>query len=927
MRRLLSVILITTFIGSVFIPTRVTNAGSINQSTPAQEKAALLLDKMSPEERVGQLFLVSFEGSTFDQESQIYKLITEHHIGGVVLRTDSQNFTGSNETLINGQKLILDLQSAEWMNSTETSATNNSVYVPLFVGISQEGDLAPFDQIISGMTALPSEMAIGATWKTANAETVGSVLGAELNEIGFNLLLGPSLDVLDVSRTETGEDMGIRTFGGDPYWVAEMGKAFIKGVHSGSNNKLLVISKHFPGRGGSDRQPEQEVATVRNSLEQLKQIELSPFFAVTGLAKTPEEVTDGLLLSHIRYQGFQGNIRATTKPVSFDPNALSTIMNLPEFTGWQAQGGLLVSDDLGSAAVQKFFDPTNLNFDARQVVRSALLAGNDLLYIGKIKSSDDVDSFTTIVRTIDFFTQKYNEDSAFKQRVDEAALRILASKYRLYPNLDLIDVLPKSSNLEKVGKSDQSIFEVARQSITLISPDASDLDSVLPNPPQLSDRIVFLSGKSSQLQCSTCIDQPIFIAENLRSAVDRLYGLQAGEQIQGSHLFAYSYDDLKLFLNNESSDQSLAGNLQDADWVVFSFLEAASSSNEVVLFQKLFEEHSDLVKNKKIIGFANNTPYFLDATDISKFTAFYAVYSKIPMFVDVTARILFREIPPIGKMPISMTSVGYDLSVITSPDPAQVIPLMVEIPDGSLASTETPTTGLNPPLIYKVGDSLPLQTGIIKDHNGNQVPDGTIVRFQIDSRSKSGTIEQIEAQTVGGIARTTYRIPSTGIIELKATSEPALVSQILRLDITDAGGIVTSIEPTIVATTNPGETVNPVVTPQPEETSSLIRTDGLPTFSDWMLSTVILFMLAAAFYWLGWRRLLKNWNPKIPLLIGITGYLVYFVFVLGIPPVTDLVKNGNSIIILIGVAIGGFIGLLVGLIWRAVTGRNVTGTK
>jgi beta-N-acetylhexosaminidase len=71
-----------------------------------------------------------------------------------------------------------------------------------------------------------------------------------------------------------------------------MGQAFISGIHQGSNNKMVVAAKHFPGFGGSDRLPEEEVATVRSSLEQLKQIDLAPFFAVTGNAPNPESVTD-----------------------------------------------------------------------------------------------------------------------------------------------------------------------------------------------------------------------------------------------------------------------------------------------------------------------------------------------------------------------------------------------------------------------------------------------------------------------------------------------------------------------------------------------------------------------------------------------------------------------------------------------------------
>ena len=71
--------------------------------------------------------------------------------------------------------------------------------------------------------------------------------------------------------------------------------------------KLAVIAKNFPGRGGSDRLPDEEVATVRKSLEQLKLIELAPFFEVTDIADTTRNsIADGLLLSHIRYQGFPG---------------------------------------------------------------------------------------------------------------------------------------------------------------------------------------------------------------------------------------------------------------------------------------------------------------------------------------------------------------------------------------------------------------------------------------------------------------------------------------------------------------------------------------------------------------------------------------------------------------------------------------------
>ncbi|PKN90183.1 MAG: hypothetical protein CVU45_03875, partial [Chloroflexi bacterium HGW-Chloroflexi-7] len=713
-------------------------------------------------EKVGQLFLVTFEGTATDADSNIFKLITQQHVGGVVLRQDNDNFIGPDDTITAVHSLIENLQQLNWDYSQAGSTfpavvdPNPVNYVPMLIGISQEGDLYPYDQIINGMTPLPNEMAIGATWRSENAKTIGTILGEELSALGVNLLFGPSLDVLNVVKSDTSEDLGVRTFGGDPYWVAEMGQAYINGVHEGSSNKIAVIATHFPGSGGSDRQPEDEVATVRKSLEQLKQIELAPFFAVTGANDNQSELSDGLLLSHIRYQGFQGNIRATTRPVSFDSTALGQIMGLEQFSTWQQKGGIIVSDDLGSTAVRKFFDPMNSGFDARQIIKSALLAGNDLLYTGNILATGDEDTFTTIVRTHDFFVQKYKEDSAFQQRVDEAVLRILTLKYKLYPNFNISNTITSGSNLEDIGTSGGKVFEIARQSITLVSPTLGDMDSVLAEPPQSSERVVFISDTINQLQCSLCADQNVTLADNFRTAVEKLYGPDAGEQVESYKLTAYTFDELKKVLDNDNPPEFMKNDLQTASWLVISFTDFKKSSIASTIFHRFFSEQPDMLRNKKVIGFAFNAPYYLDATDISKFTAYYAVYSKIPVYVDVAARILFQEIVPSGKLPVSLTSIGYDLLIATTPNPDQIIPLMVEKPVEGLGSTETPVNSTEAPLTYKVGDSIPLQTGVIIDHNGNPVPDGTVVRFLIDTKSTSGSIEQIETQTINGIARTSY---------------------------------------------------------------------------------------------------------------------------------------------------------------------------
>jgi len=197
------------------------------QSSVPSQQALDILARMTPEERVGQLFLVSFQGAEISSESEIYTLITEYHIGGVTLLAENDNFAPAPDTLSAAYETISTLQRAEWESSlvfhtdSETGDQRSNVYIPLFVALTQEGGGAPYDQILSGFPPLPNEMAIGATWLPDLAEQSGEVLGKELAALGVNLYLGPSLDVLESPNPGGGGDLGTRVFGGDPIGSAK----------------------------------------------------------------------------------------------------------------------------------------------------------------------------------------------------------------------------------------------------------------------------------------------------------------------------------------------------------------------------------------------------------------------------------------------------------------------------------------------------------------------------------------------------------------------------------------------------------------------------------------------------------------------------------------------------------------------------------
>ena len=906
--KLIRILLLFVFL-AVLVPVPV------RAQTPAlSPEVKAILDSMTPEERVGQLFLVTFTGTDTGETSQIYNLMTQYHVGGVVLLAENDNFVQASDTVAQAQALINNVQKLEWDTSitpvinSETGQELDSAYVPLFVGITQEGNGYPTDQILSGLTPLPSEMAIGATWDPELARHVGEVSGRELSALGFNLFLGPSLDVLEMPAV-SGGDLGTRVFGGDPYWVGEMGRAYVAGLHNGSNNKLLVVAKHFPGVGGSDRLPEEEVSTVRKSIEQLKQIELAPFFSVTGNAGSPESTVDGLLVSHIRYQGFQGNIRATTRPISFDQQALSQILALPQFAAWQSQGGLVISDDLGTQAVSEFYATGGGQFSARTAARDAFLAGNDILYLGNITSVDFPDSYTTTTSIIEFFAQKYREDPAFAQRVDDSVARILAAKFGLYGVFTSSNVLNSNSLLNQLGTSTEVTFDVASNSATLISPDKQDLATVMPLPPSANESMVFITDTITTKQCSTCVEQPVLAMDALQQAVIQLYGPQSGNQTNNFRLASYSLPNLQSLLDAEDIP-FIKDDLTRADWIIISLTDTTQGQTELI--RRFLRERSDLLRGKRVILFAFGAPYYFDTTTISKITAFYALYSKQPQFVDVAARLLFQELSPVGKSPVSIPAVGYDLISVMSPNPDQIIPLFLDLDPVPLETDLSVTPEATPIPLFRIGDTIAIRTGAIFDNNGNPVPDGTVVKFSTMLTGEGGGIlKQYDAVTTQGVARTAFGLDKPGLLEVSATSDPAMKSNLLRLDVSQSGAVAV-----IVVTPELTQSIEP--TPQPTvvvEEDTYITTEGYPRFSAWLVAMLFIAFSIWVGYGMGIRIASRRSAFRWTLGIVLGGLAAYNYLVFGLFGIMSWLTINGLAGVIVFVFMGELIGFAAGWAW------------
>ncbi len=885
-----------------------------------------LLKTMTSQQKIGQVFLVNFPGTDTSPDSDIANLINTYHIGGVQFKASSQNVINRDDVpvVIQTSNLANQLQQiairgetlVAWEATSTLPITASPILkvesrsVPLFIGIAQDNELASaieLPELSSGVTQVPNPLTIGATWKPQHARTVGGIIGSELSQMGVNLYFGPALDVIDLPRPGSPGDLGPKAFGGDPYWVAQFAAEYVGGLHTGSQGRMAVVARNFPGLGASDRNVAEEIPTVLKNLEQLKQNELQPFFAVTQRQSMTESV-EGLQVTHIRYRGLEGS-RSSTRPVSLDPGAYSLLMSLPEFAEWRQSGGVTFSEALGMRSVRRFYDnaegsPSLRNL--RRIARDAFFAGNDVLVLGAFGAGNTWNEQLAVIKdTISYFQNQYVDDANFASRVDDSVRRILTLKLKLYGgNLTLQNALSKPGTGPLFESAQANADAIINDAVTLLSPSARELPNVLPSSPTREDNIVFITDERTVQECLTCAAFPAIKRAALRDAAVRLYGPTATDQIDQSRTAIYSLDELVQYnlLNvaaitataevpatddpaaitptvtssaptfNQQQALEMQRTISQANWIIFSLLDLKPTLPSSLAFRRFLANQADTLKDKRVVVFAFGAPYYLDATEVGKIDAYYGIYGRTQAAQDAAARVLFREIQPTGASPVTVDATQYLLADQTRPDPQQTIPV-------TWTSLITPNVDAPQSLELKIGDKLEVQAGPVLDRNGHIVPDRTPAQFVFSFGNED--VEQprsIIAETIDGVAKIVYTADRQGALAIRVESDEAKRSDVIR--ITAAG--IEKIEPTPEPTASVAPTALPTATATPAPVIALpppapvIRT----SLSGFLLTMLLLLGVGTATFIVlsGFRSVQPFIRMRGVLATWIIGWLSYLLY-------------------------------------------------
>ena len=177
-----------------------------------------VFDKLSDEERIGQLFMVVADPKKDTRNMQrLTRYVKEMKIGGILFHKGDP------------------VTQAEVTNRLQGMAR-----VPMLISLDGEWGLS---MRLSGTTRFPKNMMLGAITNDTLITEYGREVARQCKEMGIHINFAPDLDVN--SNTDN-PVIGLRSFGENPDAVATKGLAYARGLES---EGILSVAKHFPGHG------------------------------------------------------------------------------------------------------------------------------------------------------------------------------------------------------------------------------------------------------------------------------------------------------------------------------------------------------------------------------------------------------------------------------------------------------------------------------------------------------------------------------------------------------------------------------------------------------------------------------------------------------------------------------------------------------
>ncbi len=353
----------------VFFTSTAVRKDAPKAQIPYSEKERQWVDSvfatLSPEERIGQLFMVAaYSDSVHEESAKLEELIKNYHIGGLIF-----------------------FQGTPYRQAVLTNHYQAVSRVPLLIGMDAEWGLS---MRLDSTPRFPYAMTLGAIRSNETIIRMGAEMARECKRLGVQVSFAP---VLDINSNPRNPVIGFRSFGEDKLNVSGKGLALMRGLQS---NSILAVAKHFPGHGDTDADSHLTLPTIRKTPEQLDATELYPFRTLI------QDTLRSLMVGHLAIPAYE---KGKIVPATLSRSVTTSL--LKENIGFS---GLIFTDALNMKAVSKLYKPGELEWQAFQ-------AGNDVLLF-----PENVPEAVNRLR-------KAIKSKSVQAEVDARVRKILSTKY------------------------------------------------------------------------------------------------------------------------------------------------------------------------------------------------------------------------------------------------------------------------------------------------------------------------------------------------------------------------------------------------------------------------------------------------------------------------------------------------------------------
>lgn len=364
------------------------------------EAIKAIIDKMTLEQKVAQLFVVSPETLTGVDSVQYagdmtYQALQDYPVGGIVFAKDNIDSSSQFGTMTDNLQsysedisgLPLFLAAAEEGGSASVLGNNDNLdeyYENSYSDDDSDYSSSSANSVHSGA---PSMSEIGRKDDSTNAYEAGKSIGSLMSAYGLNLDLAPVADVLSGNSTGIGD----RTFGTDAQTVSDMALEVIRGIQEEDVNAAM---KYFPGYGAASSNM-SGFPVINSSLDELKKKEFLPY------SNAIAQGMDFVMVGHISVP----NVTGDDTPASLSEKMISEVLR--KDLGFK---GIVMTDYLNDKTIVK-------NYGAADAAVKAIQAGADLLL-----EPDDLEAaYEGVLKAV-------KKGDITEDRLDESIYRILRVK-------------------------------------------------------------------------------------------------------------------------------------------------------------------------------------------------------------------------------------------------------------------------------------------------------------------------------------------------------------------------------------------------------------------------------------------------------------------------------------------------------------------